>query len=95
MKLTLINQTGAPLQIAEWPVAAEEEGEVCPMQAWRGSGVVESTVPTPWLSYAHDSGPIDLGVMPLPEKKGFKNSHSEGWVSALLACRGGSGGTSR
>ena len=81
--MTLVNQTGAPLQIAAWPVSADDDGMVCANQAWKGSGVVGRTVPEPWITYACDSV-VDLGVISLPHKDGIRNAHSHGWVSLSL-----------
>ncbi|KAL8276095.1 hypothetical protein RQP46_011510 [Phenoliferia psychrophenolica] len=79
VKMTLVNQTGAPLQVAAWPVAADDDGDVCPLQAWKGAGIVDRTVPEPWRTYAHDAV-VDLGLVRLPEKDGLRNAHSYGWI---------------
>ncbi|KAK4697883.1 hypothetical protein P7C70_g8144, partial [Phenoliferia sp. Uapishka_3] len=79
VRLTLINQTSAPIQLAAWPVPAEDDGDSCPMQAWKGNGVIERKVPEPWKTY--EAGEmVALGVLRVPEKEGFTNSHSNGWI---------------
>ncbi|GAA6017840.1 hypothetical protein JCM10207_003471 [Rhodosporidiobolus poonsookiae] len=96
VKLTLVNRTPFAVSFAHWPVrrldaADGREGETVALQAWRGGGVVEGSVPCDLSEEELEKGEMqgmgqgevrELGTIRRPEKRGVLSGHehTEGWI---------------
>lgn len=83
VKLTLLNQTGLPLSLSTWPIRSED-GETCEMRAFRGSGVVEQSLPDQEKVWKGDEASVlELGTVRRPMRQSWSaaHGHEEGWVS--------------